>query len=108
MLRERIIAYAIVCAYVSALPLFALHVVLSGAARALRLRRGRIRGAALRAVGSILASLAVHASCGPGPQTFWPVGCGLAVATAIAFVPVVNHIVPIAFWLLVVGAGTAR
>jgi MFS family permease len=29
------------------------------------------------------------------------------VAAAIAFVPVVNHIVPIAFWLLVVGAGTA-
>jgi predicted MFS family arabinose efflux permease len=54
-----------------------------------------------------LASLAVARFVRSGPQTFWPVGCGLAVAAAIAFVPVVNHIVPIAFWLLVVGAGTA-
>ena len=52
LLRERIIAYAGVCAYVSALP-FALHVVLSGAARALRLRRGRIRGAARASGGGL-------------------------------------------------------
>jgi len=42
-----------------------------------------------------------------GPQTLWPVVCGLAVAAAIGFVPTVNHAVPIAFWMLVVGAGTA-
>lgn len=108
LLRERIIAYAIVCAYVSALP-FSLsmsfypvllaHYGYGEAASGVLL--------ALRAVGSILASLAVARFVRSGPQTFWPVGCGLAVAAAIAFVPVVNHIVPIAFWLLVVGAGTA-
>ena len=108
LLRERIIAYAIVCAYVSALP-FSLsmsfypvllaHCGYGEAASGVLL--------ALRAVGSILASLAVARFVRSGPQTFWPVGCGLAVAAAIAFVPVVNHIVPIAFWLLVVGAGTA-
>jgi predicted MFS family arabinose efflux permease len=42
-----------------------------------------------------------------GPQTLWPVICGLAVATAIGFVPTINHAAPIAFWMLVVGAGTA-
>ena len=42
-----------------------------------------------------------------GPQTLWPVGCGIAVAAAVGFVPTLNHIAPIAFWLLVVGAGTA-
>lgn len=108
LLRERIIAYAIVCAYVSALP-FSLsmsfypvllaHYGYGEAASGVLL--------ALRAVGSILASLAVARFVRSGPQTFWPVGCGLAVAAAIAFVPLVNHIVPIAFWLLVVGAGTA-
>jgi MFS family permease len=33
--------------------------------------------------------------------------CGLAVAASVGFIPTVNHVVPIAFWLLVVGAGTA-
>jgi MFS family permease len=35
------------------------------------------------------------------------VGCGVAVAAAVGFMPLVNHVAPIAFWLLVVGAGTA-
>jgi predicted MFS family arabinose efflux permease len=42
-----------------------------------------------------------------GPQTLWPVGCGIAVAAAVGFLPLVNHVVPIGFWMLVVGAGTA-
>jgi predicted MFS family arabinose efflux permease len=62
---------------------------------------------ALRAVGSILASLLAARLVRTGPQTLWPVGCGVAVAAAVGFVPTVNHIAPIAFWLLVVGAGTA-
>src|SRR5436190_1651624 len=61
----------------------------------------------LRAAGSILASLLAARFVRSGPQTLWPVVCGLAVAAAIGFVPTVNHVVPIAFWMLVVGAGTA-
>jgi predicted MFS family arabinose efflux permease len=108
LLRERIIAYAIVCAYVSALP-FSLsmsfypvllaHYGYGEAASGVLL--------ALRAVGSILASLLVAKFVRSGPQTLWPVGCGVAVAAAVGLVPTVNHVAPIAFWLLVVGAGTA-
>jgi MFS transporter, DHA1 family, multidrug resistance protein len=108
LLRERIIAYSIVCAYVSALP-FSLsmsfypvllaHYGYGEAASGVLL--------ALRAVGSILASLLASKFIRTGPQTLWPVGCGLAVAAAVGLVPTVNHIAPIAFWLLVVGAGTA-
>jgi MFS family permease len=35
------------------------------------------------------------------------VGCGLAVAASVGFLPMINQFAPIAFWLLVVGAGTA-
>jgi len=108
LLRERIIAYTIMCAYLSALP-FSLtmsfypvllaHYGHSEAASGILL--------ALRAVGSILASLLAGRFVRTGPQTLWPVSCGLAVAAAVGFMPLVNHVVPIAFWMLVVGAGTA-
>ncbi|MCD6042021.1 MAG: hypothetical protein K0R40_1624 [Burkholderiales bacterium] len=58
-------------------------------------------------MGSILASLLAGRFVRTGPQTLWPVGCGLAVAASVGFLPMVNHVAPIAFWLLVVGAGTA-
>jgi predicted MFS family arabinose efflux permease len=108
LLRERIIAYAIVCAYVSALP-FSLSMSFYPVLLAHYGYGEATSGVllALRAVGSILASLLAARFVRSGPQTFWPVGCGLAVAAAVGFVPMVNHIVPIAFWLLVVGAGTA-
>ena len=108
LLRQRIIAYAIVCAYVSALP-FSLsmsfypvllaHYGYGEAASGVLL--------ALRAVGSILASLLAGKFVRTGPQTLWPVGCAVAVAAAVGFLPALNHAAPIAFWLLVVGAGTA-
>lgn len=108
LLRERIIAYAIMCAYLSALP-FSLSMSFYPVLLA---HYGYGEGAsgillALRAVGSILASLLAGRFVRTGPQTFWPVGCGIAVAAAVGFVPLVNHVAPIAFWLLVVGAGTA-
>ena len=61
----------------------------------------------LRAVGSIFASLLAARFVRSGPQTLWPVACGVAVAASVGLVPTVNHIAPIAFWMLVVGAGTA-
>jgi MFS family permease len=108
LLRDRIIAYSIVCAYVSALP-FSLSMSFYPVLLAHYGYGEETSGIllALRAVGSILASLLAARFVRTGPQTLWPVGCGIAVAAAVGCVPLVNHIVPIAFWLLVVGAGTA-
>jgi MFS family permease len=41
-----------------------------------------------------------------GPETLWPVVCGVAVAAAVGLLPLVNHVLPIAFWMLVIGAGS--
>jgi MFS transporter, DHA1 family, multidrug resistance protein len=108
LLRERIIAYTIMCAYLSALP-FSLSMSFYPVLLAHYGYGEETSGIllALRAVGSILASLLAARFVRTGPQTLWPVGCGTAVAAAVGFVPLVNHTVPIAFWLLVVGAGTA-
>ena len=108
LLRERIIAYTIMCAYLSALP-FSLSMSFYPVLLAHYGYGEETSGIllALRAVGSILASLLAARFVRTGPQTLWPVGCGVAVAASVGFLPVVNHIVPIAFWLLVVGAGTA-
>lgn len=108
LLRERIIAYAIVCAYLSALP-FSLTMSFYPVLLA---HYGYGEGAsgvmlALRAVGLIFASLLAARFVRTGPQTLWPVVCGLAVAASVGLVPTVNHVVPIGFWLFVVGAGTA-
>jgi MFS family permease len=108
LLRERIIGYSIMCAYLSALP-FSLSMSFYPVLLA---HYGYGEGAsgillALRAVGSIFASLLAARFVRTGPQTLWPVGCGVAVAAAVGLVPTVNHVAPIAFWLLVVGAGTA-
>ncbi|HUG76217.1 MAG TPA: MFS transporter [Burkholderiales bacterium] len=108
LLRRRIIAYSMVCAYLSALPfslsmsfypLLLAHYGYSEAASGVLV--------ALRAVGSIAASLIAARFVRSGPQTLWPVVCGVAVAASVGLVPTLNHPVPIAVWLLVVGAGTA-
>jgi len=108
LVRERIIAYAIVCAYLCALP-FSLTMSFYPVLLA---HYGYDEGTsgvllALRALGSIAASLLAARFVRTGPQTLWPVGCGVAVAAAVGFLPAVNHVLPIAFWMLVVGAGTA-
>jgi MFS family permease len=108
LLQRRIIAYSVMCAYLSALP-FSLSMSFYPVLLA---QYGYAEGAsgvllALRAVGSILASLLAGRFVRSGPETFWPVGCGLAVAASVGLLPVFNHTAPIAFWLLVVGAGTA-
>ena len=108
LLRRRIIVYTMMCAYLSALPFsltmsfYPLLLAQFGHGEA---ASGVLLG--LRAAGSILASLLAARFVRSGPQTLWPVVCGLAVAAAIGFVPTVNHVLPIAFWMLVVGAGTA-
>ncbi len=108
LLRKRVMVYTMMCAYLSALP-FSLTMSFYPLLLA---QFGHAEGEsgvllALRAVGSIFASLLAGRFVRTGPQTLWPVMCGLAVAASISFVPTINHAAPIAFWMLVVGAGTA-
>jgi MFS family permease len=108
LLRRRIIVYTMLCAYLSALP-FSLTMSFYPLLLA---EFGHGEGASgvllgLRAAGSILASLLAARFVRSGPQTLWPVICGIAVAAAVGLIPTVNHVIPIAFWMLVVGAGTA-
>ena len=108
LLRERIIAYTVMCAYLSALP-FSLTMSFYPVLLANYGHSEEASGIllSLRALGSIGASLLVARVVRTGPQTLWPVVCGVAVAAAVGLLPTVNHVVPIGFWMLVVGAGTA-
>lgn len=108
LLRKPVILYSVVCAYVSALPfslsisfypLLLAHYAYSEGSSGLLV--------SLRAVGSIAASLLVARFVRTGPQTPWPVVCGLIVAASIGLLPLINHPAPIALWLLLVGAGSA-
>lgn len=108
LLRHRIIQYSVLCAYLSALPFslsisfFPLLLTSFGYAEE---SSGLLL--ALRAVGSIGASLFVGRFVRSGPQTLWPVVCGVMVAASIGFLPAWNHVVPIAVCLFLVGAGSA-
>ncbi len=108
LLRHRIIQYSVLCAYLSALPFslsisfFPLLLTSFGYAEE---SSGLLL--ALRAVGSIGASLFVARFVRSGPQTLWPVVCGVIVAASIGFLPAWNHVVPIALCLFFVGAGSA-
>jgi predicted MFS family arabinose efflux permease len=108
LLRKRIIHYTVLCAYLSALPFsltvsfFPLLLASFGYSEA---ASGML--VALRAVGSIAASLLVGRFVHSGPQTVWPVVCGVIVAASIGFLPVWNHPLPIGLCLLLVGAGSA-
>ena len=108
LLKERIIRYAVLCAYLSALP-FSLSISFYPLLLAHYGYGEETSGVlvALRAVGSIAASLVASRFVHSGPQTLWPVYCGIVVAAAVAFVPTLNHPVPIGFWMLLVGAGSA-
>jgi len=107
LLHQRIIQYSMLCAYLSALP-FSLSISFYPLLLA---DFGYSEGAsgillALRALGAIAAGLIAARFVRTGPQTLWPVLCGIAVAGAVGLVPTVNHIVPIGFWLLLVGIGS--
>jgi MFS family permease len=108
LLRQPIILYAVVCAYLSALP-FSLSISFYPLLLAQYGHGEQASGLliALRAVGSIAASLLAARFVRTGPQTRWPVVCGIAVAVAIGLLPTVNHAVPIGVWMALVGAGSA-
>lgn len=108
LLRQRIIHYSMLCAYLSALP-FSLSISFYPLLLASYGYGEEASGllVALRAVGSIAASLFVARFVRSGPQTLWPVVCGLVVAASIGLLPTWNHVAPIALWLFLVGAGSA-
>jgi predicted MFS family arabinose efflux permease len=107
LLRQRIIHYSVFCAYVSALP-FSLSMSFYPLLLAHYGYGEETTGVvvALRAVGAIAAGLIAGRFVRTGPETLWPVGCALAVATGVALLPALNHVAPIGFWMLVVGFGS--
>lgn len=108
LLRQPIILYSVMCAYLSALP-FSLSISFYPLLLAHYGHGEQASGllVALRAVGSIAASLLTARFVRTGPQTLWPVTCGIAVAAAIGLLPTVNHAVPLGIWMALVGAGSA-
>ncbi|TAK85657.1 MAG: MFS transporter [Betaproteobacteria bacterium] len=107
LLRQRIIHYSVLCAYLSALP-FSLSVSFYPLLLAQYGYGEQASGVlvSLRAVGAIAAGLIAARFVRTGPETLWPVACGVGVAAGVALVPAVNHMVPIGFWMLVVGLGS--
>lgn len=108
LLRRRIIHYSVLCAYLSALP-FSLSISFYPLLLTHYGYGEEVSGfiMALRAVGSIAASLLAARFVRTGPKTLWPVVCGIAVAAGVGLMPTVNHEAAIALWMLVVGAGSA-
>ena len=108
LLRRRIIHYSILCAYLSALP-FSLSISFYPLLLTYYGYGEEVSGVimALRAVGSSGASLLAARFVRTGPQTRWPVVCGITVAAGVGLMPTVNHEAALALWMLVVGAGSA-
>jgi DHA1 family multidrug resistance protein-like MFS transporter len=108
LLDRPIILYSMVCAYISALP-FSLTISFHPLFLDLYGYSEEASGVilALRGIGSIAASLVAAHLVRTGPGTLWPVACGIAVAAAVALMPTINHVLPIGFWMLVLGAGSA-
>jgi MFS family permease len=108
LLGNRIVHYSMLCAYLSALP-FSLSISFYPLLLAQFGYAADGSGVllAMRALGAIAAGLIVGRFVRTGPQTLWPVVCGVAVAASVGLLPLANHVVPIAFWMLVVGVGSA-
>ncbi|HEY5636621.1 MAG TPA: MFS transporter [Burkholderiales bacterium] len=107
LMRMPVMAYMMMCAYVSALPftlsmsflpLLLQHYAYGADSSGVLL--------ALRAVGSIAAGLLVGRFVRTGPGSLWPVGSGVAVALAIGALPLVPVTSMIAALMLLVGLGS--
>jgi len=107
LLRLPVIYFAVLCAYLSALPfslstsfypLLLLHYGFSADASGLLI--------ALRAVGSIGASLLLARLVRTGPASRWPSYAGAAVALAIGALPLFPAAPLIAALMLLVGVGS--
>jgi DHA1 family bicyclomycin/chloramphenicol resistance-like MFS transporter len=107
LLRRPIILYSMICAYLSALP-FSLSMSFYPLLLAQYGYSEETSGVivALRAIGAIAAGLIAARFVRTGPDTAWPVVCGIATAAAVGLLPLINHLFPIAFWMLVIGAAS--
>jgi MFS family permease len=107
LLRKPIIRYSMMCAYLSALP-FSLSISFYPLLLAYYGYGEETSGAllAVRALGSIAAGLLTARFVRTGPETLWPVACGIAVAAAIGLFPAINHVAMMALWMVIVGIGS--
>jgi cyanate permease len=96
-----------VCAYLSALP-FSLSISFYPLLLAHYGYGEETSGALLgvRALGSIAAGLLAARFVRTGPETLWPVACGMAVAAAIGLFPAINHVALMVLWMAIVGVGS--
>ncbi len=108
LLRQPVILYSVLCAYLSAIP-FSLVTSFIPLLLADYQHSEQASGmlVSLRAIGSVAASLVIGRLVRTGPEAFWPVACGLAVAIGIGFLPTVNDALLIGLWMLLMGAGSA-
>jgi len=107
LLREPIIYYAVMCAYLSALPtslsmsfypLLLEHYGYGDEAAGLLI--------ALRAVGAISAGLFAARWVTSGPASAWPIYAGLTVASSVGAMPLMPAALPTATLLLLAGLGS--
>lgn len=108
LLRMRIMFYAMMCAYLSALPFslsFSFYPLLLREYGFAEQSSGLI--IALRAVGAIGAGLLLARFVKSGPASLSPVIAGVSVALSVGLLPLVNHAAPIAAWMLVAGIGSS-
>lgn len=107
LLGRPIILYSMICAYLSALPFslsMSFYPLLLSEYGYGEETSGVI--VALRAIGAIAAGLIAARFVRTGPETLWPVFSGVAVAAAVGLLPLVNHVLLIALWMLVIGVGS--
>lgn len=107
LLGRPIILYSMICAYLSALP-FSLSMSFYPLLLSEYGYGEETSGViiALRAIGAIAAGLIAARFVRTGPETLWPVFSGIAVAAAVGLLPLVNHVLLIALWMLVIGVGS--
>jgi MFS family permease len=106
LLARRIIWYSVLCAYLSAVPITLSATFLPLVLKSLGFGEdasGLL--ISLRAVGSIAAGLWVGRFVRSGPASLWNVGAGLAVACAVAALPLSGNAAIIAALMLVIGVG---
>jgi MFS family permease len=108
LLGMRILYYAVMCAYVSALPfslsmsfypLLLQYLGFGEEASGVLL--------ALRALGAICSGLVVARFVATGPDSPWPVIAGLSVGVAVGLMPLVTHWAAVGAFLLAVGVGAS-
>ena len=108
LLRLRIMFYAMMCAYLSALPFslaMSFYPLLLKEYGFAEQASGLL--IALRAVGAIGAGLLLARFVKSGPASLAPVIAGLGVAVSVGLLPLVNHAAPIAAWMLIAGMGSS-